>query len=180
MHSNRSRFTVALLTLLGAGSLSAQQVELQRRLGAPQTSIVDGKEGCPITKAPDPPFVPPPPFNGLTAGSGEFFYGTSALWAVVQRHWRVHGFAGSKLPYFPQGYDWLKEPAPRLTVVARRLDSPEQMVWAAPASHSNDKIGSFMVTGFILTTGCWEIAAHYTPASPDKIQTLTYTVWVEP
>jgi hypothetical protein len=180
MHSNLSRFRVVLLILLGAGCLSAQQVEPQRRLGASQASIVDGNKKCPITKAPDPPFVPPPPFNGLTAGSGEFLYGTSAPWAVVERHWQVQGFAGGKLPYFPQGYDWLKEPAPRLTVVARRLDSPEQMVWAAPASHAHDKDGSFMVTGFTLTAGCWEIAAHYTPASQDKIQTLTYTVWVEP
>jgi hypothetical protein len=27
--------------------------------------------------------------------------------------------------------------------------------------------------------GCWEIAARYAPAR-DKIETLTYTVWVEP
>jgi hypothetical protein len=176
MHRNLSRFTAALLTVLGAGSLSAQQVEPQKRSGAPQVSIVNGKAGCPITKAPDPPFVPPPPFSGVTAGSDEFLYGTSALWAVVQRHWQVHGFDGGKLPYFPQGFDWLKAPAPQLTVVARRLDSLEPMVWASPASHSHDQVGSFMVTGLTLTAGCWEVAAHYTPASPDKIQTLTYRV----
>ena len=115
----------------------------------------------------------------MNLGSGGFYYGTSALWAIVQANWRVHG--GGKLPYFRQGYDWLQEKNPRLTVVARRMDSAENMVWAGWANNGYvaDK-KSFMVTGLsIPTAGCWEIAAHYSPA-PDNIQTLTYTVWVEP
>jgi hypothetical protein len=180
MHGSLSRFTSALLliTLLYARSLSAQQP--QRRLSAPQASVVDGKEGCPITRVPDPPFVPPPPFSSARLGSDEFFYGTPALWAMVEPHWQVHGFAGQKLPYFRQGYEALKEQDPRLAVVARRLDGPEQVVLAGPANGAGTNIGSFMVTGLTIpTAGCWEIAARYTPA-PDKTQTLTYTVWVEP
>ena len=39
--------------------------------------------------------------------------------------------------------------------------------------------GMFMVTGIdIPSSGCWEIAARYI-AEPD-IQTLSYTVWVDP
>jgi hypothetical protein len=73
----------------------------------PRASLSGGKEGCTITKAPDPPFVPPSPFDGAHLGSGEFFYGTPALWALVEPHWQVH--AGEKLPYFRQGYDGLQE-----------------------------------------------------------------------
>ena len=147
--------------------------------GFPHASLAESKGGCPVTKAPEPSFVPPPPFDGESLGSGGFYIGTSALWAIVHPHWRVGG--GGKLPYFRQGYDWLQEKDPRLTVVARRLDSPEKMVWAGWANNGYvpDK-KSFMVTGLsIPTAGCWEIVAHYTPA-PDNIQTLAYTVWVEP
>ena len=123
IHGNLSRFTFALLTLLCAGSLSAQQP--QRRLGAPQASIVNGKDECPITKAPNPPFVPPQPYSPAV-GSNEFLYGSAALWTVVHPGWRVH--SGGKLPFFRQGYDWKKGGRPRLTVVARRLDGKGPLV----------------------------------------------------
>jgi hypothetical protein len=78
----------------------------------------------------------------------------------------------------------MTEPAPRLTVVARRLDSNAPLVWNALANHAfiegEGAAGMFMVTGVdIPSSGCWEIAAQY--LGPDNpIQTLTYTVWVEP
>ena len=149
----------------------------------PRASLADGKQACLVTAAPDPPFVPPAPFRA-DSSSGEFLYGTQELWAVVQRHWQIHGFTGSKLPYFHQGYDWTKANNPRLTVVARRLDGPEPLVWAGPAHGAGATDGatkvSFMTTGLdIPAAGCWEIAAHYTPLDGNS-QTLTYTVWVEP
>ena len=82
-----------------------------------------------------------------------------------------------------QGYDAMKETEPRLTVVARRLDRPEPLVWNGSANYGGEGeelAGMFMVTGMdIPSAGCWEIAAHYVQ-SFDNIQTLTYTVWVEP
>jgi len=137
---------------------------------------------CPVTKAPDPPFLPPQPYRA-NPGTGGFLFGTPALWAVVFPHWRVHGPGGSKLPYFRQGYDSRNERNPDLTVVARRLDGPDQTVHAGPAnsaSFNGAMERMFMVTGLdIPAAGCWEIAARYATA-PDKIQTLSYTVWVEP
>jgi hypothetical protein len=149
----------------------------------PRATLADSKAGCPVTTAPNPPFVPPPPFRA-DAGSDEFLYGSPALWAVVQRHWQVHGFDGQKLPYFRQGYDSTKDHNPRLMVVARRLDASEQMVWAGWANGAGAIEGatkiSFITTGMsIPTAGCWEIAAHYASPEGDS-QTLTYTVWVEP
>jgi hypothetical protein len=78
----------------------------------------------------------------------------------------------------------MKEPSPRLTVVARRLDGNAPLVWNGWANNASIEgegaAGMFMVTGVdISSSGCWEIAAHYlTSAQSD--QTLTYTVWVEP
>jgi hypothetical protein len=150
--------------------------------GCTNKSLAAGKEDCPVTKASDRAFVPPAPYRTMV-GSGGFVVGTLALWTVIGPHSRVQDL--SKLPYFRQGYDWMKEKDPRLTVVARRLDGQYPMVWNGWANNGNASVAGggevmFMVTGLdIPAAGCWEIAAHYVP-SPDNIQTLTYTVWVEP
>jgi hypothetical protein len=139
------------------------------------------KQACPITKPSDHPFVPPPPYDP-TAGINEFLYGTPALWTLIYPDWHVH--SGGKLPFFRQGYDWMKETAPRLTVVARKLDGEAPLVWNGWANNASIEGrgmgGMFMTTGIdIPAPACWEIAAHYL-AFPNNIQTLTYTVWVEP
>ena len=151
--------------------------------GFAQLSTAGEREGCPVTKVPDPPFVPPLPYRAYS-GNVQFMYGTAALWSVVNPHWQMRGFRGSKLPFFRQGYDSRNERNPELTVVARRLDGPSQTIRAARAnmaSMDGTIEGMFMVTGLeIPTAGCWEIAARYAP-SPDEVsRTLTYTVWVEP
>ena len=145
----------------------------------PSHSLDADRQNCPITQPPDRPFVAPASYP--SAGSGEFLCGTPALWAVVEREWQLHGFAGQKLPYFRQGYE-LKE-RPRLTVVARRLDGKAALVWNGLAGGGVDSSGAFMVTGIdIPSAGCWEIGAQYVDTSHDihTVQTLSYTVWVEP
>jgi hypothetical protein len=66
-------------------------------------------------------------------GEDEFLYGSSALWTVIYPNWHVHG--GSKLPFMRQGYDSMKEKEPRITIVARRLDRPEPLVWNGSANN---------------------------------------------
>jgi hypothetical protein len=77
----------------------------------------------------------------------------------------------------------MKEKEPRLTVVVRQLDGEASPVWNGWANNAGPVggiIGGFMVTGVdIPASGCWEITAHYV-ASPNNIQTLSYTVWIEP
>jgi hypothetical protein len=157
--------------------------------GFPHSSLVYGKKkGCPVTKAPDPAFVPPPPFEAIVGGR-ELLYGTPALWTVIYPDWHIH--SGGKLPYFRRGYDSRKEPGPLLTVVARRLDGSAPLVWDEFASNATiEGVGMakmFMVTGVdIPTAGCWEIAARYVPGPSsvpgpnNHIETLTYVVSVEP
>jgi hypothetical protein len=145
----------------------------------PSHSLSTDRKNCPITQPPDRPFEPPEPYP--SAGRDEFLYGTPALWAVVERKWQLHGFAGQKLPYFRQGYE-VKE-RPRLTVVARRLDGKTPLVWNGLAGSGVDSGSAFMVTGIdIPAAGCWEIGTQYVDTSRDihTVQTLSYTVWVEP
>jgi hypothetical protein len=149
--------------------------------GCVHPSLAADKQACPITRPSDHPFVPPPPYQS-TVGTNEFLYGTPALWTLIYPDWHVH--SGGKLPFFRQGYDWMKEKDPRLTVVARRLDGKAPLVWNGWANNASvdgrGMAGMFMVTGIdIPAPGCWEITAHYV-ASPNNIQTLTYTVLVEP
>ena len=143
----------------------------------PHLAVDEAK--CTVTKPLEHPFVPPAPYSS-SAGSNEFFYGTPALWTVIDPVWRVH--SGGKLTFFRRGYDSTKEGRPQLAVVARRLDGEGPLVWnGLPGSSSVEGkglAGMFMVTGIdIPSSGCWEIAARYI-AEPGDIQTLTYTVWV--
>jgi hypothetical protein len=143
---------------------------------------------CPVTKAPEHPFVPPPPLD--TAEDGTFVLGTAGLWARVTTHWLLHQ-TSNKLPYHSDIYTRYKVNDPPLTVVATRLDAPEPLVWAERVNGAWESSGArwddiagrggigAMITSLpIPTAGCWEISAHYTPLQ-GEVRTLTYTVWVE-
>jgi hypothetical protein len=148
----------------------------------PTSSRAGNREGCPVTEPPNPPFIPPRPYRA-NAGQREFLYGTPSLWTRVYPGWKVGGPAGSKLPYFSQGFDSRNERSPDLNIVARRLDGPEPPIHANHANGASidgTVAGMFMVTGLsIPTSGCWEISARYGSA-PGAVRSLTYTVWVEP
>ncbi len=148
----------------------------------PRLSLAEGRESCPVTKPPSPAFVPPAPYPEDRA-PGQFLYGSPSLWVAVRAHWSAQPRRKAKLLYFRQGYDAVAEPNPRLSVVARRLDKPDPLVWAPPVRSINvdHTAGNmFMASEFnIPASGCWEVSAHYEPAA-DKAETLTFTVWVEP
>lgn len=158
----------------------------------PPPSAAGSEAACAITRAPDRPFIPPSGYRPYTASDGRFFLGTPGLWTLVTPRWTLHG-TGRKLPFFSQDFTYGKSEAdPRLAIVARRLDSPEAIVWSkwangagppyssSPGSEHHPDDHGFMVTALeIPTPGCWEITARYTPTR-DKIHTLTYTVWVQP
>jgi hypothetical protein len=68
----------------------------------------------------------------------------------------------------------MKEPSPRLTVVARRLDGNAPLVWNGWANNAfiegEGAAGMFMVTGVdISSSGCWERRplSHKRPKRPD-------------
>ena len=159
-------------------------------VGAPRASFADSNSTCAVTKAPDPPFIPPPQWKAESSRDGQyFFFGTPGLWALVHIHWRLH-LDGTKLPYFSEHYDWKNEGDPRMVVLARRLDAPGGLVWAdwvngaspsfRPPEPMDPTKPGFMVTSLQLpTAGCWEITARYAPMRR-KVEILSYTVLVEP
>jgi hypothetical protein len=154
----------------------------------PGISGAESQNRCAVTKAPEHPFIPPPP-NADSASDGSFVLGTPGLWAHVNTHWSLFR-TGNKLPFHSEIYSQNKQDNPQhppmeelerrsfaLAVVARRLDASEPLVWSERVSVAS---GGVMITSLpIPTAGCWEISVRYTPPR-DKVQTLTYTVWVEP
>ena len=75
-----------------------------------------------------------------------------------------------------EGYDWLREPTPLLTVTGKRLDAPAPPLVASQASNGfQDQVKSFMVVGVnVPTEGCWEITGR------TGDQELRFVVWVTP
>jgi len=137
---------------------------------------------CPVTRAPEPPFVPPAPYPEQPA-SGFFWYGTAALWTELPEDGRWHDLPydaktgySQKIVFWNEHYDWKREPQPSLTLEGHRLDADAPPLDAAPATNAfHDDYGSFMMTGGgIPGAGCWQFTAHYNGDD------LTYVVWVAP
>ena len=122
-------------------------------------------KSCPITKPPSQPFVPPSPYPG-DPGEDRFWFGTEKLWThlFVDGTWRglrTNSGYGDKVFWWRQGYSWRTENPPKLTVTARRLDSPATPLVTdehANAGWTSDRDHPFIVTGIdIPTVGCWQI-----------------------
>ena len=130
-------------------------------------------DACPVTKPPNQPFVPPPPY-WTHHNADQFWYGTESLWTLlgVQGTWHCEG---AKLTYWHRGFDWRKD-KPELTVVAKRLDREAPIVVAYQANAvfvTTDKPA--MMTGIdIPSSGCWEITAQY------RGDSLSFVVSVQP
>jgi hypothetical protein len=127
----------------------------------------EGKDICPVTTAPNPPFVPPAPY-WPNAPQGAFWYGTDALWTqlVDKNVWRGlprrdKGYF-NKLFLWQPGYDVRKEPKPDIIVVLRRLDVEAPPVTSRGGTNAFFDSVWAMLTGVTFPTeGCWEITAHH-------------------
>jgi hypothetical protein len=158
----RSRVSFFLISLAVAAAFSP-------------ASGVEYQNVCPVTKAPEHPFIPPAPFDAHLGSDGGFPLGTPELWAFVNTRWPLY-LSSNKPGYFSEIY-WQqehREANPQLTVIARRLDAAAPLVWAkwangAGPSHLFGRPPDSGKPGFITTSlripeaGCWEISAHYTP-----------------
>ncbi len=168
----------ATLLFVGGTATSAGAPEQPRHPAAAN----DPQKTCPVTRAPQPPFVPPAPYPALPPGGGQFWFGTRKLWTWLPNDgtWRL-GSAG--MPGFPQklfwwreGYWWRADPAPVLRVTGKRLDAPapDFVVTTAGASYREEDLKSFMIAGVDFpTVGCWKVTGRF------KGDELTFVVLVE-
>jgi hypothetical protein len=146
----------------------------------PNLVAADTANTCPVTTAPNPPFVPPAPYPP-NAGQGAFWHGTPGLWTNlgVEGIWRAlprreNGYF-NKLFLWQQGYDWRKEPQPDIIVVVRRLDAEAPLVSSRGGTNAIMGKDSAMLTGVTFPTeGCWEVTSYH------EGHTLTFVVSVQP
>jgi len=187
---------VFLLALLLAACRSAAGDQGSGAQGAPSAQSVVSKDGeqasssggdlpttppdsCPVTRAAEPRFVPPPPYPERPP-SGQFWFGDEALWTALYSEgvWRElpHDERGytQKVVWWRDDYNWQKEPLPDLVVSGRRLDAEAPPLMAYEATNGYvPEFESFMLVGAgIPTAGCWEITGEY------QGHELSFVVWV--
>jgi hypothetical protein len=145
------RYSLTILFLLFSGTLASGQ--------------------CLTTLTPNPQFVPPAPYPS-TPPNSRFWYGSDELWTALEIGGKWQAYANgengwvfqNKLVFWRRGFDWRKEPEPKLILTGKRLDGDAPTVAVAHAnavflpSHEN---AGMMTLISIPTTGCWEITAHY-------------------
>lgn len=131
---------------------------------------------CPVTKAPEPPFVPPAPY--AQARGRSFDLGTAKLWVTVYSDpWRnlplwPEGYR-QKIVWWSEGYNARADPKPAISISGRRLDgsAPPMVVTGANGSWTNV---DFIMSGVNFPTkGCWEIKGAFKGAE------VTFIVSVE-
>jgi hypothetical protein len=180
----RSTAILSLTLFLVAGIVSALGRPYTATPGLAERPSDSGPPAtCPVTRPPNPPFVPPPPYPA-TAGPGAFWFGTQKLWTVLPTSGEWRGLRGynptdlsyrQKLFWWRQGYDWRAEPQPPLIVTGRQLDASEPPLTASRASNGyreQDTKSFMIVAGDFPTLGCWEVTGDY------KGDKLSYVVWV--
>jgi hypothetical protein len=144
-------------------------------------SVEKTPDSCPVTKPPEPPFLPPAPYPS----GGLVWVGSPKLWTDIPRSGTWRGLPHytpddtrfrQKLFWWSKGYDWRTENPPQLTITGKRLDGPAPPLSTDPhpnAGWTNDRDHAFMVAGiFVPTVGCWKITGLY------KGEELSYVVWV--
>ena len=130
-------------------------------------------ETCPVTNPSDKPFVPPYPYPAEPRLGG-FWFGSDGLWIIPPAEGEWRGLR-QKMGWWRAGYDWRKEPTPKLKVTGRRLDSqaPPLDVDGPNAVGVSGPPRNYMMVGLTFPTpGCWEIMGH------DENDELTFVVWV--
>jgi hypothetical protein len=164
---------------LGAGCSPARA---ERTTGTPGPSPITDGTICPVTRSPDPVFIPPAPYASKSPIDGQFWYGSSDLWTLLPAAGTWSALPHDRQGYFQKvlwwrdGYHAETEPKPALTVTGRRLWNPQITFETDAATNgSAGDYGEFMLTEVELpTAGCWELTGHYWGYE------LSFTIEVDP
>jgi hypothetical protein len=136
---------------------------------------------CPVTKPPNPAFIPPAPYQ-VNAGLDAFWYGDKNLWAFLPADGVWHGLPYhandgyiNKLPLWKQGYDGRREQEPDITTVLRRLDVNAPVVTTRYGTNAFADDIWVMLTGVAFPAhGCWEVTASH------DSHKLTFVLSIQP
>lgn len=142
----------------------------------PPSSVGNGVASCPVTRPPQPAFVPSVAYP-KTPPAGEAWYGTPELWTTLTPNgtWTglPHDMGGytQKVFWWRDASDWRTD---QLTVTGVRIDgAATPLTTSTVTSASGTDIGTAMLVVIdIPAAGCWEIKGRY------KEATLTFVVWV--
>ncbi|MGH8944761.1 MAG: hypothetical protein ACRDVL_01260 [Acidimicrobiia bacterium] len=182
---------VGLLAVACAGAVATDR-PLRSEMTAEDGTVTEGMatagtvgslDSCPLTIPPHPGFVPPEPYPPEPPGLYQaVWYGTPQLWTMLAPQDEVweglpfhNGAFGQKTFWWSEGYSWLDEPTPAISVTGRQLDGSSSFEAGGPGTNGfREDIGSFMLVGVgIPNAGCWELTAQYRDTE------LPYVVWVE-
>ena len=136
---------------------------------------------CPVTRPPDPPFVPPAPHPEWE--DTRFWLGTNALWTSLNQDGIWRGIASEhgvrdKFWWWREGWTPSLErnsPDPGLKVTARRLDGEAPSVKVGRVT--SGLLGSGWAMLLILelpTEGCWEVTGNF------QAEVVSMVVYVPP
>jgi len=125
-----------------------------------------GQKSCPVTRPPDPPFVPPAPYLA-NADPGMFWHGDKDLWTLLPVDGMWHGLPYranqgyfNKLFLWKPGFDGRNDEKPDITVVVRALLGPTPPVTSRGGTNAFVYPMWAMLTGFTFpASGCWEVTA---------------------
>jgi hypothetical protein len=134
---------------------------------------------CPVTRPPDPPFVPPAPHPAKE--TGRFWLGTNALWTSLTEDGIWSGIVSpsgtrNKFWWWREGWRFdtdLRANEPGLIVTARRIDGDAPEVRKPRVTNAGEGKGTAMLLMLeIPTSGCWEITGNY------RSEYVSMVVWV--
>ncbi len=141
---------------------------------------------CPVTRPPQKPFTPPPPYE-REESTKSFLIGTEKLWTALRNsgvwYWAPHkpGHEQDVQPLTEKTFwgstefKWDKEYPPELKVTGRRLDGSAPPLLTLPPTNAFPGPTAAMLSGvYVPAPGCWEITAEY------KGEKLSFIVWVKP
>lgn len=161
---------LAAVALIGLGCTSLEAPAVSEAAQV-QSQVPD----CPVTKPPDPPFVPPDPWPAQPPNANQFWFGDGGLWTAlpVDGSWGQLA-RGEKFWWWSAEFDVSVDSTPDLIVTARRLDGKAPAL--QPSEATNGYHNSFhwaMLTGVELATpGCWEFTGEY------QGHELSFVLWV--
>lgn len=191
MSCTRSQGILLMVALIFWTSVAAPVRTRHRNISTSRQDQTAGSEQdrppetCVVTRPPEKTFVPPAPYPS-DSSKYSFWFGTNQLWTFlpVTGTWLHLGHYTpddptfrQKMFWFAQGYDWRKEPQPKLVITGRRVDGPSGPLLSDRANNgwTVDKNHAFMVVGINFPKlGCWEIKGRYRDAE------VKFVVWVAP